>query len=983
MNLSNPKSLVSVARGRNLLVAALALGPLLAVGQTAATAPSAPPPTSQEQTVTLNPFEVQSDSDKGYSALNSNSITAFNTALDHTPVTADIMDQSFMDDMNITNVEMAVQSYDAGSQFSALSIANVSQDQPGDHVANGALKLRGNSIGGEQFNGLLMAGALGNPGGTSFGETSNYDLERIEILDGPQGLLLAGNGSGGVINLITKQARIGQPTFGSVSYRIDQYGTKYGTFDYGTSAGKIAVRIALVDGSSSSRRVNIGEKLVGQYVQLAAEVGNTVFRVSLQQSVDTRLIQDYATITSSSGDPFFGFNSYNLTYLLASHQTAGILNNNLNWNNAQSFEGNWDGDTDVTEMGIFNAESKWTNWLSTSFSLAAGNFNDDQFGAGTINLYTPGAASNPLPGNWTMGMPLSGPPVEDDWRPHRNKAISFTAVLTNDLFHGRATSHTSLNADYTGNLNGIIAYSYYQADSNFNALVNTAVTANAGRTLIPAQQWTVNNGPVQYNLFNTGANRITLNGVNYVRQLVTPVNPAVPSSTGLNADFNEGYALVNYTQWLDGRLDTMAGVRMADQKTWNYGLVPNQIEKPDYSIGADYHVLTWLAPYVSYSDAYVTPIADNPTPDGGNPPISHAINYEGGFKINTDGGKLSGSLSYYRSVAKQEEFTAGTIAADVDPNGLNGEAISGGAAANGNNFSANADTHGITAALTAAPTKNWRMRLSAAWTAGSFGSGVAYSQLYNDQFHENSAGQVTYADGTVVYVPPTFNSKTLTEPSTTAGAIPLTVTALSTPGNAYFASPAAVTGSILKTSPGGLVLLSPADPNHGAILTGATGQPIAAYQLNTALSGVTPIGTLYPVLAGQQTWGYPAYSANFTSIYEFSDGCLKGFRLGGTATGSWKNVKEYYYPNGFTGTNFSQELQFTMPTLSRFDLIAGYSRKFGRVLWSTQLNINNLFNHYHIVIYPNQTTGFSTLSALTANFDQQPRAIAWKNTIAF
>jgi len=147
--------------------------------------------------------------------------------------------------------------------------------------------------------------------------------------------------------------------------------------------------------------------------------------------------------------------------------------------------------------------------------------------------------------------------------------------------------------------------------------------------------------------------------------------------------------------------------------------------------------------------------------------------------------------------------------------------------------------------------------------------------------------------------------------------------------------------------------------------------------------GVVPPGTLYAVLPGNQTWGYPKYSINFTNVYEFSSGYLRGFKLGGTAAANWRNVAMYYYPNGFTGANFSDQRKFQLPMLSRFDLIAGYSRKFGRFRWSTQLNISNLFNHYHIVIYPNATTGYSNVPSLTANLDQQPRFLSWTNTIGF
>src|SRR5581483_11142628 len=200
----------------------------------------AKPASSTEEAVRLNPFEVNADSDKSYGALNANSITAFNTALDHLPVTADIFDQAFMDDVGAINVESAIQAYDAGSQFGGLNVSNAAQNQPGDHLANGSLRLRGSPIGGMQINGLLIAGSVGNPGATSFGSTSNFYLERLEVINGPQALLFAGGGPGGVINLVSKRARIGEPDAGTFTYRIDNYGSKYATFDVGASRGPFA-----------------------------------------------------------------------------------------------------------------------------------------------------------------------------------------------------------------------------------------------------------------------------------------------------------------------------------------------------------------------------------------------------------------------------------------------------------------------------------------------------------------------------------------------------------------------------------------------------------------------------------------------------------------------------------------------------------------------------------------------------------------------
>ena len=948
-----------------------------------------------DETVNLSPFEVKADSDSSYGALNSNSLTAFRTALDHVPVTADIMTQTFMNDVAMINVEAGIQAYDAGAQFGGLNVANASQNQPGDHLANGSLRLRGSPIGGMQINGLLIAGSIGNPGGTSFGSTSNYDLERVEIINGPQALLFAGGGPGGVINLVTKQARLNQPTFGTLSFRVDQFGSKYATADFGASKRRLAVRFAQVDSTTNSRRVNIGDHLKGNYFQFAYGVGNSVLRLSLQQSVSDRLAQHYASVTSGTGDPLNAFNGYHLEYLLATGRAAPFVNGGLNWNNVQSFDGQWNGDKEVAEMGSIALESKWSKWLSTELSVAAGNFNDDQMGgSSTINFYTPASTANPLPGNWTMGMPQSGTPVSDTWRPKHNKAIRFSAILTNDFFDGRAHSMTNFAADYTGNINAIYPYSFYQADSSGNIVINPALNATAGRALIPTQAWTVNNGPVRYALFNPGVQQITLNGVNYVRQMVTPLSKAlvtpanplgqiIPANTSnqLNGNFHAGYAIVNYTQWLGGKFDTLTGVRFNHQKSWIVSTPLNEdieARTPDFSVGATYHVRPWLAPYVSFSDVYSNPPSGTFTQAGLPPPICHGLGGELGLKLNADDGKISGSLSYYENLAKGEEFNGGAgITNYVNVNGLNGRPT------NGASLALDVRTSGFTAAITAAPNANWRMRLSAAETSGKFNGGVGFRPFYNDQFYATSSGQVTYADGTAVFVPATFNRNQLTVSAGSAGAVPLTVTLLSTPGSQYFAAPQPVTGAILKTSNGGLVLLSPQDPAHGAIITGKAGLPISSYQLNPALSGVTPVNTIYAVQAGNQTWGYPQFSFNYTTTYSFSEGWLKGAKLGGTGTLNWRSLASYYYPNGFTGANFSEQTRFYLPPTRQLDLIAGYGHKFGRYTWSTQVNVNNVINRYRVVIYPDVVTGWTVPASLTANLVQQPRSYVWTNTFSF
>jgi hypothetical protein len=289
--------------------------------------------------------------------------------------------------------------------------------------------------------------------------------------------------------------------------------------------------------------------------------------------------------------------------------------------------------------------------------------------------------------------------------------------------------------------------------------------------------------------------------------------------------------------------------------------------------------------------------------------------------------------------------------------------------------------------MTAAPVKNWRIRFSAAMTNGEYESTTSYPQLYNDQFYQNGSGQVTYADGNVVYVAPTFNSKTLTVASTTAGAVPLTVASLSTPGNVYYASPLATNGQISASSAGGLVLKGGTDPANPAsgILTGVTGLPMSAYQLNPALTpGLAIPGAIPMATKGNDTTGYPEFAANLTSVYTFDSGPLAGFEAGGTISASWENRQYYTFPLGIAAEGpYGNQVLFKLPTLTQFNLILGYSRKFGRFTFSTHLNVYNIFNHYAVITFPDTSTDFTSISNLKSNFDQQPRSYVLTNTISF
>jgi outer membrane receptor protein involved in Fe transport len=986
------------------LAAALAL--VLASSGHAQTAPAPGTPPAAE-IVRLSPYTVQTDSDSSYGAVNSNSITQFSAALKNLPVSADIFDEAFMQDIAATSVESLIQNYSAGAGFAGMNAGSAaSANQPGDAApANTYTQLRGLATPTMQRDSLLFVGRPGNPGSTAGNFTSNFDVERVEVIAGPQSMLYDGGGPGGVINVVSKQARFGAPAFGTVTFRTDQYGSKYGTVDYGVSAGPFAARFDAINATTSTRRMNIGDRLSGEYLQLGWQAGNTTVRLTLEQTHDFHVYSDYTNLTSTGDAAFAPYNGQDLSYLLASGQT-GILGGKLNWSNVDSLPGNLKGDKALDEFATLKVESRWTPWFSSQIAAGYSRFDDDVSNA-SYTFYSPGATANPLPGNWTVTS-AGSVPEEDSDHPYLGKALRVSGLFTHRWFGLANKAQTTVGGDYVGIRGAIIPYDYYQADSNWNVITGGAGTAGLGRTLIPKTPWTVNDGPVQFPLFYPGAPRVTIGGVNYVRQYQNPINPALispsnPLGTSIangaavttNANLSDGIYAVDYSQWLDSRLDTMLGLRL--QKLYDTTAEPlrtglltpayliDESKRLLFNAGADYHLLPWLSPYVALSNQANMPPNETTDPAGNVVGPAHSYGWEVGIKLANAADTVSGSISAYHTVAINQEFiTSSTLSTDINPSGLNGKYSvgSGGSTA----FSTNAKTSGIQALVTANPTHNWRLRFSAAFSDGTIGSTKAYPQLYNDQFHENGSGQITYADGAAVYVPAAFNSKALTVTSTTPGAIPLTAALISTPSSSYYAAPNLVNGQIGSGSAAAKVL-AVVDPVHGSILTGATGLPISSIQLVTSqIPGVTIPGSIYVAQSGDATSGYPQYSANLTSLYQFSSGALKGFKIGGTALASWVSRSYYYYPQGIaTGTspNAAARTQFYLPTNSRFDLILGYSRKLRRAVFSTQLNVTNLFNHYEVVIFPNQITGYTSAAGLSANFNQQPRLYTWTNQISF
>lgn len=970
--------------------------------RTQSASPTAPAKDADTVT-TLNPFEVKSDSDTSYGALNSNSITRFNTELARTPISADIFTEAFISDVGARTIEDMVMSYVAGAGFDSENNTTVGNAQPGDRNAGANIKLRGLSTPTLQRDGFMPNSGIGT------GVSSTFDVERVEVINGPQSLLYGNGGAGGVINTVSKQARLNRRAFGSLTLRSDEYGNAMGQLDYGMGRRNIAARVAITHERIGGRRDNVYGDLDAAYAQFAYRIGGTVLRLSAEHAHFDRLISGAATTYTARSAADDVRNSQFLSYLLATNQLeraasgasgGGFIGKGkINWQTLNSYEGDLKFEQTIGHFVSLIAESKWNDWLSSEFAVGYRGERRSLRASAGITMLAPNNATNPT-GDWAMTQATSLNDRTTDG-PSRIKSIRASLLANNAFFRGTVKSQTIVGADFSRRDDASIDYYLYQTDAAGKIIVNPATASNLefGRTVLGTPTrliWAVGDGPLRNPFWAPYSTHVTYNGVNWAKDLANFSDPALISPNNplglrlggrqyLNRHtINKGIFGANTLSLLNGRLDVLSGFRVAPvyRVQYNQGVAlpvngDNQatalIEKTaaSFSAGANYALNTWLRAYVNISDSYNPPASQANDPYGVGPKVAHGLGKEVGLKVTNASGTLSGSLAYYRTNSKNEQYAVtSTLQLAINPTGLNGQY-------NASSVWINVDreSRGAQLAVTAAPTKNWRLRLSASETSGVIGTSKSYTQLYNDQFYANTAGQVTYKNGTVVYVNPVFNRATPTVSATAPGAIPLTTAMMSDRTSPYYATPAPITGLI--NGGGNLALvLRTADPVAGPILTGVTGLPISAMQFNP---GFTPPGSIPVAVAGEDTVGYPKYSFNLTQMYTFDTGRLKGARIGGTVLRSWQNRAFYYFPAGVTPG--ASRLVYFRPDLTQLNLTGGYSWRMGRFPLSVQLNVNNLFNRYQVLVMPNPTTGFN--GPLIATLGNQPRSYLATTTLSF
>jgi len=968
--------------------------------------PAKPASADNDQVVELSPFEVRVDKDRGYGALQSSSLTNFSMDLQKMPATAQVFTRSFLDDTASTSIEDMLATY-SGTVGANPNNAAAALDMTGDRDGGQGLGIRGLQASGIKRNNFI---GMPNSARTGTGTTDSFDLERVELIEGPQSLLFGAVGGGGVINAVTKRATYGTK-FGTVSYVIDDNSDKRATFDYNFGARKVAVRVAGAYQKGATERFNLSNQhdFDGVYAQVAYQITPKItVRVDGERNHNLAVFNNDPNFDTflPVGDVRRGQNSRYLALTGQLASVTNVLNGGLDYNNFSSLFGWWQSEKIQNDFLSSTVEMELGAGFSAKIIGVYGETSDKRSNAvNTKNLLAANTGGNPF-AETAISMTNAGYNEQQD----RHTGVQITMLHQRDFkfwrIDGRSQTAAGVEFSKQGPTFGSSGFDtkYYQADANWNVITNPAITTDYGRIPMPTQYWTLQSGIQTKPLFYPYADRVTINGVNYVAQHrilydksrvsasnpygIIPNAPTASNPNGFAGNWNRGsdtnnrlIYLANVTDWFGGKLTTVAGASINTFDSVNFGPTSTGVQftvvpKKDYwgyNFGGNVAVphVDGLRFYATVSTAGLS--AGTTVDFYGKPlkvPEAQAPQPEIGLKWVSPESRFIAQLSWNPTTqVNNEVLNAGTDAFNaVNPNGINGRY-------NNANQWVNLDrkASSMELAVTATPTRGWSMRLAAVKLDGEITSTVVYNTLYNDQFRLNGSGTVVYGDGTPVMV----NATNATNgPKDT----PLTLAMINNPASAFYANPDPNSGSIRTTAL--ITALTAVDPVHGSANTGVTGLPLSAIQYNyTSPSG----GVITVVKSGDKNTGINEYSFNFQNKYVFDNDALKGLSVFFDVNAKL-NDRSYYtitFPTGSTNTLQGVRSLYSKPNLVTYGLGIAYKLKLpgrlSKLTWSTQLNIKNLFDKSDVLVMPLNTNS----SQLRATLSAQPRLIVWSNSISF
>src|SRR5688500_1240443 len=196
----------------------------------------AAPAVASDGTITLSPFEVNTDRDVGYVASASLAGGRLNTDLRDTAAAISVFTKDFLEDIEISNVNQALE-YGLNVASEVEPTGNLSVEN------NFNFRIRG--ITGAKRSRNLFRTQL---------NLDAYNTERLDFSRGPNAILFGEGSPAGLINTQTKVARFGQ-NFSRTQLRAGSFGERRATLDVNRKlTSNFAARVNLLYQDSKGYR---------------------------------------------------------------------------------------------------------------------------------------------------------------------------------------------------------------------------------------------------------------------------------------------------------------------------------------------------------------------------------------------------------------------------------------------------------------------------------------------------------------------------------------------------------------------------------------------------------------------------------------------------------------------------------------------------------------------------------------------------------
>ena len=245
--------------------------------QTTSSAPPSPPPSAD--VLVLNPFTVETSTDRGYLATQTLAGTRLRSNLADTPAALSVLTNDFLDDIGAADFTKALPFVPSTESFSLLG---------GDNSGNSA----------KAGDTLTVRGFKTDTRSRNFFQTlgfsDRYVTDRVTFSRGPNALLFGIGNPGGAVHLSTNRAEL-RGRRGELRYQYDDQGSHRVSLDqnYALIKDRVALRLDALREHSKGYRAPAYERKDGAYLTATvnpfAADGRTQVRVNYEHAKQDRV----------------------------------------------------------------------------------------------------------------------------------------------------------------------------------------------------------------------------------------------------------------------------------------------------------------------------------------------------------------------------------------------------------------------------------------------------------------------------------------------------------------------------------------------------------------------------------------------------------------------------------------------------------------------------------------------------------------------